>query len=216
MWKAAWLTLALALVTAPAIAADRTLTYKVEHPLYGEIGTYTDEFRDDGPDMQLFSRLRIAVRVLGIVLYREDSDRTEIWRGGRLRSITSTTQTNGQPMTLRGEASREGFVLDLPSGRILAPKDIWPTDAWAIRGLGTGVVFSTRTGKVDDVTITGGESETQVFAGKPVAVRHFHVHTARQRDKWEAWLDPNGIALKFRSVESGSPVDFTLISRKGA
>ena len=65
--------------------------------------------------------------------------------------------------------------------------------------------------RIDPVTVTGGEAETLQIEGSSVRVRHFHVNAA-QPDKWEVWVARNGMPVKFRSVENGAPIDFTLVS----
>ncbi len=199
-------------VCGTAQAAGRSYSYSVEHPTHGTIGTYTEEFEDNTGGMRVNQRMRIAVRVLGIAIYREDTDRTEIWAAGRLQSMESITQRNGRRIEVRGESKPDSFVITTAAGAQSAPKDISPTDAWALKRVGKALVFSQRTGRIYPVDITGGGVESLTVQGRPVPVRHFRVNTETQPDKWEAWLDADGVPVKFRSIEDGETIDFILVS----
>jgi len=73
-------------------------------------------------------------------------------------------------------------------------------------------VVSTRTGLVEPMDVTGGEVERVRSRGVWASARHFHISILRQKNKWEVWLDSRGVPVKFRSIERGAPVDFTLVS----
>src|SRR6266481_10200619 len=80
----------------PALAGQHLYVYSVVHPLYGEIGTLTDTI-DSSPDvMRIDSHLRIAVDLVGVVIYQHESDTTEIMRNGRLVSLQTVTEKDGQ------------------------------------------------------------------------------------------------------------------------
>ena len=89
---------------APALAGQQVYIYSVVHPFYGEIGTLTDTVDRSPEVMRIDARLRIAVELLGIVVYREESDTTEIMRGNRLVSLQSVTEKDGQHLEVHGEA----------------------------------------------------------------------------------------------------------------
>ena len=60
-------------VATPALAGQLVYTYAVRHPLYGKIGTFTDTIDRNPETMRIDGRLRIAVKFLGIVVYRQES-----------------------------------------------------------------------------------------------------------------------------------------------
>jgi len=199
-------------LTSTANGAALTYAYTVEHPFYGDIGTYTTVVDNGDGVTRIDSQLRVAVRIMGIVIYREDADHSEIWRGMRLVSFDSVTRRNGQQTDVRGEVRGNSFIVTSPSGTTVAPADVAPSDPWALKRLGAGVVVSTKSGKVDDVEVTGGEVSWVALNGTPTPTHHFHVRTSTQPDKWEVWFDEQGVPVKFRSIESGTPIDFTLAS----
>lgn len=199
---------------APAGAAE-TYTYTVHHPSYGDIGTYTDIVSESDGVTRIDSQLRVAITMLGVVLYREEGDRSEIWRGNRLVSFQSVSNRNGERIEVRGNAGKDGFVVTSPTGTAVAPANVKPSNPWAIKELGAAVMVSTKSGKIWDVDVSGGEEATVSVDGKPVSARHYHVVAGMQEDKWEVWFDRAGVPVRFQSIESGEPIDFILASPGG-
>ncbi len=193
-----------------AHAGQQTYSYTVEHPFYGEIGTFTNTVHDADGLVQMDSQLRVEIRVLGVAVFQQDADRSEVWRGNQLISFRSVSHKNGERLEVSGEATDKGFVVTSPSGKNLSTANVAPSDPWAIKGLGAAVVVSTESGAIENVEISGGGTSTVIVQGLPTPVHYFHVRTDTQKDKWEVWLDEHGVPIKFRSIESGTPIDFVL------
>lgn len=192
---------------APALAGQQTYTYVVVHPIYGEIGTFTDTI-DRSPDTtRIDARLRVAVKLLGIVAYREESDATEIMRGDRLVSLQSVTEKEGRHLEVHGEAQGDQFVVNATAGSFAGPATTAPSDPWALKRTGEGTVVSTSTGKIVNVHISGGDYDTVSVNGASVSARHFVVMGDKRQ---EVWLDNREVPVMFRSIENGTPIDFVL------
>src|SRR5260370_36286530 len=86
--------LGTAFAAGPARAAREVYAYRVVHPTYGDIGTYTNVVDRAGDDTNVQTELKIAVKAIGIVLYREEARRAEHWRNDRLGSFESGTGTH--------------------------------------------------------------------------------------------------------------------------
>lgn len=203
---------ALLLAPTAANAATRTFTYTVHHAKYGVIGAYSRTVNDAGGEVQAHSHLQILVKILGITAHRESADQNETWRGGRLTAFDSDTRVNGKDLKVSGQARGDHFMVTTPAGVVAAPANVCASDPWSFSHAGRATVVSLRTGKVDQVNVSGGEVERVALQGAAVSARHFHVSTATQPDKWEAWLDETGMPVKFRSFDHGSAIDFTLAS----
>src|SRR5262245_52187362 len=80
----------------PAAAAPATYEYHVMHPTYGDIGSYTNYIERGADGVHVQTVARIAVKVLGVTLYRENADRTELWKNGRLVYFHAVTTKNGK------------------------------------------------------------------------------------------------------------------------
>jgi len=215
--SAAGLALVLALCGTAAHGAE-TYSYTIHHPQFGDIGTYTDriERRDGGFTVE--TTVRVVVRALGMVLHREDAERRELWRDGRLASFHGVTHINGKPVEVEGEARPDGFVVRSPDGTAVGPLDVVPAEPWQLGrlagGVGgpvTGTLLSTRSGRLDSFRVTGGEPARLPVQGITLTVRHYTVASDKHQ---EVWIDTRGVPVVFRTVENGAPIDFTL-SREG-
>ena len=99
--NAKWTLICTAFIGALAMsgaahAGQQTYTYAVEHPFYGDIGTYTNTVDDADGIIRMDSQLRVEIRVLGVVVYQQDADRSEVWRDDRLVSFRSVSHKNGE------------------------------------------------------------------------------------------------------------------------
>lgn len=209
-WTAVIIALALAPVAAHA--ATRAYVYTVRHAKYGVIGAYNRTVDDAGGETRARSHLQIQVKMMGITMHRETADQSESWRDGRLMAFQSDTLVNGKDMKVSGQAHGGQFAVTTATGTVMAPPDIAASDPWSFSHTGHGTVVSLRSGKVDQVDVTGGEPDRVTVNGAQVMARHFHVGTATQPDKWEVWLEAGGLPVKFRSFDHGAAVDFTLAS----
>jgi hypothetical protein len=190
---------------AVASAAD-VYVYDVRHPVYGTIGTYMDTLERTETGWHLETRLQVAVRLLGIVLHREEAHHSAVWQHGRLTRFHSVTTTNGETIELRGEAVGDVFVLTAPAGTRALPGDLVLSVPWFAKA-GPGTLMSTKTGRIYRAVCTDLGDEVVTLHGVELTARHLELVTDKRQ---EAWLDKTGVPLRFRSWESGTPIDFEL------
>ena len=192
---------------APASAEPQVYVYTVLHPTYGRIGTLTDTV-DRGEDKtQIESKLRVAVELMGVTLFRQRSDVTEVMEGDRLISLHSVTDKGDKHLEVHGRAEGGKFVVDATTGSFIGPASTAPSDPWALEGIGPQTLVYTSTGHIRDAQVTGGQAETFALNGSKVSLRHFVIDGLNRQD---VWLDSAGIPIMFRSVEDGTPIDFVL------
>jgi hypothetical protein len=194
---------------APALAEQQIYTYTIVHPIYGEIGTFTDTINRSREATRIDSRLRVAVTMLGIVVYRQESDITVILRGNRLVSLQSVTEKDGLHLEVHGEAKGDQFLVNGTVGTFAGPATIAPSDPWVLKRIGEGTVVFTDTGRIINVHISGGDYDTVSVNGTSVSARHFVVMGDKRQD---VWLDNQATPVMFRVVEGGRPIDFMLQS----
>ena len=205
--------LGAALLAAPAYAAREVYTYRVIHPTYGEIGTYTNTVDRSGDDANVQTELKIAVRKIGIVVYRQEARRAEHWRHDRLMSFESVTITNGSKLEVRGEARGDGFAITTPSGTQIAPRNVHPSNPWSAMVLKTDYMMSTKTGRLSHVRVSGGEEEPVALAGSTMRLHQYEIVSDKRQF---VWLDSSGTPVAFRTEEDGTEVDFVLASPQEA
>jgi hypothetical protein len=197
----------VAVGATPALADAQFYRYSVLHPTYGDIGRFTVTIYHEPDTTRIESHLRIAVKLLGIVVFRQETDITEISRGNRLVSLQSVTEKDGTHFEVHGQAQGDRFVVHGSSGSFAGPAAVIPSDPWVRWRTGAATVVFTDTGRIDTVQVSGGEHDTVAVNGAVVSARHF---VALGFKRQEVWLDEHGVPVKFRSVDYGAPIDFLL------
>ncbi|MGH6983275.1 MAG: DUF6134 family protein [Stellaceae bacterium] len=200
---------ALCAFVAPACAETQTYQYEVEHPTFGHIGTYTNIIEQSGDRTYVVSVLHVAVRLLGIPVYRQDATRSEDWRNGRLVAFHGVTTTNGTSVDVAGEAHGNTFVITTPDGTTLAPADVRTSNPWSPTFLGAHVVMSTKSGRIEDVRISGGGETPVTFDGKTQTLRQYLINGEKPGI---VWLDNRNVPIAFKVWEDGTPIQLVLIS----
>lgn len=189
-------------------ADPQVYQYRVEHPLYGDIGTYTNIVTRSGDTANVETKLNVVVKLLGIVVHRQEAERVEHWQHDRLTLFRGVTETNGKPMEVDGEARGDAFVISSPTGTIRAPADIRPTNPWSPTVLNADVVMSTKSGRIFPAHLNDVKDEVvETAAGKPERLRRFDVMTDKPQT---VWLDEHNVPVAFRTIEDGTPIDFVL------
>jgi hypothetical protein len=194
---------------APATAAGaKTLTYKVTHSMFGDVGTYTNTIEPSGGGVRVKTTAHLKVSVLGATLYREDAQRTEVWQGNRLVAFHGrTSKDNNPPMEVNGTAQDGHFVIYAPSGIETAPASVHPANPWSANFLGSQAMMRPDTGKVEQVHVLGGYPTTVTIDGAEVPATKYNI-TGRTR--YSVWLDGHNVPLQFRVDDDSGRVTFTL------
>lgn len=187
--------------------APLVLQYRIEHPIYGDIGSYTNSIIRAGDTITVHTSARILVKVLGIVLYRETTDRTERWQGGRLMSFHSATDKNGRASNVTGAADGNAFVVKGPAGTFRAPADVQPPNVWSARCLRADTMLSSVSGRVFRARIVDHGQATVPVDGQNRSAHEYEVMTDRPHD---VWFDDAGVPLQIKSIEEGQPVRLVL------
>ncbi|HEX9462745.1 MAG TPA: DUF6134 family protein [Alphaproteobacteria bacterium] len=190
-----------------AAAAPLTLEYRVKHPTYGDIGSYTNIIERSGDSVRVQTVVRIAVKVFGATLYREDADRTEHWKDGRLVYFHGITNKDGKRLEVTGEASGDRFAITGPEGTYLAPADVQPPNPLSPDCLRADTMMSSVSGKVYPAQVRDNGEETVLVAGQSRRAHKYGIDTDRQH--W-VWFDDQGVPVMLESIERGDHVRLTL------
>jgi hypothetical protein len=191
----------------PAVAAPMTYEYRVKHPTYGDIGSYTNIIERGADGVHVQTIVRIAVKILGATMYRENADRSELWKDGRLAYFHSITTKNGKRAEVSGEAQGDKFVINGPEGTYVAPAKVQPPNPWSSDCLNSDVMMSSVTGQLYQAQIRDDGEETVTIAGQPRHTRKYEIDTDRSHT---IWFDDKGVPVILQSIEEGDPVRLVL------
>jgi hypothetical protein len=194
---------------APAAASGlpRQFVYDVTHSVFGNIGTYINTIEPDGTGTLVLTQAHFDVRMLGIPMYHEVAQRTELWQGNRLVSFDGTTNTGHGPVVVKGVARGNEFVITSPLGTFDAPATVHPANPWSANFVSAKEMMRVDTGRVEPVHVSGGRP-TEVTVGlSTVAARKYEIDG---NTKYTVWLDARGVPVKFAVDDHGGEVTFTL------
>jgi hypothetical protein len=191
-----------------AVPTAEVLRYTVKHAIYGDIGTYSNVVERSGDTTTVRTEAHFKVSMLGIVLHREDADRQERWRDGRLISFHSVTVTNGRKLEVSGEAEGDRFVIASPRGAVAAPADIHPGNPWSANFIGSDTMMRVDTGAVEPVHVSGGGETLVAVGGAKLPAREYEISG---RTHYQVWLsEPQQVPVKFTVDDDSGVVTFTL------
>jgi hypothetical protein len=200
---------AIAFFNACQAASDtaRQLHYRVEHPVFGDIGTYTNTIEPAGHTTMIRTSVHLRVTALGVVLHREDAERTERWQDDRLVDFHGSTTINGEVIEVKGEARGDSFIITSPLGSVAAPATIRPSNPWSSGFLNSTTMMRTDTGKVEKVRISGGAAAVEKIDGTSVWTREYQVDGTI---RYKVWIDRQNIPVLFTVDDGSGEIYFTL------
>jgi Family of unknown function (DUF6134) len=206
--RAIALVLTVLLTVAATPASTQTLDYDVLHPWLGKIGNYENTILRQGTTVIVKSKLRVAAKILGIVVHREDADRIEIWRDGRLVGFSGVTTINGHSVAIRGKASGSVFVVTSPAGTVTAPGNVTPNNPWSCNFIHGTTVFAVNTGTVEPAQVTGGQTVALDIAGHKILTRYYRVESARTHA--QVWLNDDCVPVRMDVINNGTNISLVL------
>lgn len=201
-------------------APQQVYEYKILHPKYGEIGSYTNMVVESAAGVRVQTRVEVLVRALGIVVYRQNAERVELWHDGRLVSFRGVTVTNGKAVEISGEAHGDVFVVHRPDETEVAPANVlpsnpWslPSSPWATKVTRADMMMSTVSGRLFPAQIRGTAETDVVLDGN---ARRLHQYEIDSDKREYVWLDGRGVPVAFRTTERGAAIDMVLVRQSGA
>jgi hypothetical protein len=204
----AGLLAALPLARLGAVPEHEVLRYDVKHSVYGDIGSYSNTVERDGDTTTVRTEAHLKVSLLGIVLHREDAERQERWRDGRLVSFHGVTTINGRVLVVNGEARGNAFVIASPRGTFTAPANVHPANPWSANFLGSSTMMRVDNGVVEPVRVSGGSQTRVSLDGTTLPAREYEIEGST---RYSVWLsEPQQVPVKFTADDDSGTVTFTL------
>lgn len=167
------------------------------------IGTHRFEVTPTADGERVVSQAQFNVRLLGITVYRYRHEAREHWQDGCLLSLESTTQDNGETLTVRG-AQRDGaFRLE---GTQAAQEPVPCAVAYAYwdpaRLLAQRQLLNPQTGRFDAVTFTEQGAALLAQGGQTVPARQVQLRNAE--GAIDLWYAQDGRWLQLATAARGN------------
>jgi hypothetical protein len=184
-----------ALATLPARAQDgeRHLAFRVEHQVFGDVGTVKIDIRREGPQTQVRTSIDIRATLLGLTVRRITGDCRELWREGQLVSFASAITTDRKAHAVQADFDGSRVVVQTAEGRVYAPADTQPENPWSLRFTRASTVMSPESGELSAVEVVDlGYDPSGPMAGSARA-RHYLI---RGDVEQHLYFDASGTPVK--------------------
>lgn len=199
-------------IEAMAAAYDGPLRFEIRRD-GSRVGQHEVRFVQDGAQLRVEAETEIAVRFLGLTVYRFSYLSESLWDDEGLRALQARTDDDGEVSTVDVERQAEGFTIRNDEGETRAEAPLFPTDHWHSQVLGQEQVLNTITGRLNSVDIAFEEEErVQTGSGERPA-RHYRYDGDLQASVWYdeegrwvrlRFLDQRGEAIDYVCVECGT------------
>lgn len=207
IWAIILTTTANAAAASSSSAPTEELRYRVQHSVFGNIGTYTNIVQSIGDATTVRTTAHFLVTMLGVGLHREDAERTERWLRGRLVSFIGVTKKNDRTTEIEGAATGNSFVIKSPLGTFTAPPTVQPANPWSVKCLSSTTMMRVDTGKIETVRVSGGSETKVAIGGATVPVREYEIDGAT---RYKIWFDQENIPVMFTADDDSGKVTFVL------
>ena len=172
------------------------------------IGHHHIDLEQNGDKQIVSIKTDILVKVAFIPVYRFEHAGNEVWQNGKLISLHSKTNDDGDRHTLA--VSSNDNHLDVVGDNISTPVEagIIPASLWNRDLVHQKVLLNTLTGKQMQVGVSDLGEDTVQSKNNPVKASHYKVTGDLQR---ELWYDATGTLIQVRfKAKDDSDILYTL------
>ena len=201
--------LILFLAGAEAAEADRPLPPDQSYGIYREgsrIGSRTTRFRHDGDDLVVETATDIEVRLVFITVYERTERLKEVWRKGRLMTMTSTIGDDGDEYRFELARGTNGLEFVGRKRRGAIPEGALPATYWNPATVSATTLIDIKRGKVLTVEARPEGREPIPVGGVDIQATKYALSGDRNMT---LWYGPEGNLVRLRlTAGDGSEIEF--------
>jgi len=207
----------LAVSLMPAVAAHAMVGIPASGDLEftvlrdgSEVGSHVIRFHNAGDEVKVDVETHVNVKLplIGISVYHFEHAGQEVWRGGELIALKSTTDDDGEAKAVK--VWRDGDVLHVESRdeEHRSSGGLLPASLWHPELVHHSVLLNTLDGHEMQVTVTDQGKDDVNVHGRTVSARHVLVSGGLNR---ELWYDANGVLVKVSfAAKDDSRIEYVL------
>ncbi len=167
------------LLPLPAIAAtSASRSFRIIRD-GSDIGTHTLSATKGPNGFEIDITIRIAVKLLGITVYRYEMDNREVWSGGKLQSIQSRVNDDGTDDFVTARRENGKLMIDGSSFTGEAPDGIVTTSYYNKAFLDRRPWMSTQSGRLLSISVAKGGPSAYKVSGDLVTTLEYD-----ERGEW--------------------------------
>jgi hypothetical protein len=201
-WRLVWIVLLSAVSQARAAEEERrTFAVRVDNKPVGAHQMIIQS-QDDGT-VTVNSQADVTVK-FALITYKYAFRGAEIWKEGKIRQITTSTNDNGKKHSVSAVGTKEGLSVSADGRDFQVKGDAWATTYWKLppenqRGPAV-TLFDADTGKLINAKLEKIGVEKITVMGKPVDCAHYKLSGGVQVD---LWYDGADRMVRQESLEQG-------------
>jgi hypothetical protein len=198
----------LAFGAAPAFAAPPpSLNFSVLRN--GEpVGTHVVQFHGSDGDLQITVDTNVVVKIAMIAVYRFEHHDAEVWHGGHLISLASTTNDDGTRHKLSVTRTDAALVVNGDGNATRLPPETVPASLWNPATVGQTQLVNTLDGHAMAIQVADLGDDTVKVGGTPRPAHHYVMAGDLAR---ELWYDASGTLIKVRfKAKDDSDIEYVL------
>ena len=177
-------TVLLALCAGPSFAssAEPTCGAPVDFAAYRNgqhIGSHRVSFERQGDRLLVTTSIELALKFIGITVYRYKHRSQEEWWGGDLRSFSSSTDDDGKSYEVRVVRDRAQLKVErlAPGAAAYAgdviPADVLPSTHWNLRQAAQTSLLNAQKGTLERIAVTPlGRTNVKISSGWRAATHY--------------------------------------------
>jgi Family of unknown function (DUF6134) len=183
----------------------------------GQIGTFTIEFRRNGPETSVNMETKIEVKVAFITAYRFEHSATERWVSGKLASMKAVTDDNGTPHKLEVAPKGNGLLVEADGKSTQVDAGMIPASLWNTSLLRQTAALDTQKGTIMKINVTDGGMDSVDVLGRPVKAHRYSIKSTSSVDakstfSQDVWYDEKGNLVRAQfSGSDGSIISYRVM-----
>jgi hypothetical protein len=197
------------LMTRTALAAPQSLRFKAYRD-QSVVGTHAVDVQPSGNQTKVTVKIDLNVSMAFVTLFEFKHDCQELWQEGRLISLSSKTNDNGNKFQVKGKATPEGFRIEGPGGPAIAPADAYTSNSvWNTAVLAQKTVIDAQHGGIIGLSVRPQGQEQVAVAGRQVPTEAYLVVTPFVAGN--VWYDEAGRWVKAVFEKDGELMEYRLV-----
>ncbi len=153
---------------------------------------------------QVQSAADFDYKLLFVSVYQYEHRAEELWADNCLVNLKANTNTNGKQVSVSGEQSASGFVIERDESRVELPNCVMTFAYWNPAFLDQSRLLNPQTGEYIDVRVDAVGDEILQIRGQDVTATRFRL-TARETDL-TLWYSATQEWLALESVAKGGRI----------
>jgi len=179
--------------------------------LYGgdKIGSHAVLYSSTTGEIRITTEIHLLVKVAFFTLFAFSHRSEETWRDGRLASLSSDTEEDGDPLHVEGVATAQGFRVESAGGPFLAAATTLTSNSlWTPAVLEQETVVDAQHGGIIGISARKYADETIIIAGRPVRAARYKLVTPYLAGS--IWYDEENLWVRGEFERHGSKILYQL------